>query len=308
MPTPTEKREAFRTQMTSGEMIISPGCYDPLTARLAEEAGFRCVSLGGMSTGAHLGVPEPLLTMSDQVAVASRIAKMIDIPLSVDAHNGWGDAVHAIRTVREFEHAGVATISIEDQIYPKRASYFRNIIHVLPRHEFVTKMRHIVAARQDPSLVIIGRTDAMEAVGGSKEEAVARGKLLLHEGVDMLFFRGSREITDLEFFAKEFPDTPKKTTAYGNIPASVFRDLGYTLVGYPSSAVLAAYAATRRLFDEIKAEGDIPSMTGPTYWDTRKALYRTLGLPEMWKVERETVEDVAEPEVAIPTTHMTDRA
>jgi methylisocitrate lyase len=206
------------------------------------------------------------------------------------------------------EHAGVATISVEDQVSPKRASYFRNIIHILPREQYLTKMKHVIAARQDPDLVILGRTDALQAAEGSREEAVWRGKALLDVGVDMLFFRGPREIEDLEFFAKEFPDTPKKSIAYGNIPVKVFRDLGYSLISFPTSAILAAYDAVRKLYEEIRDVGDVPSMTGDHYWEVRKALYRTIGLPEMWRIESETVEDVSEPAIVLPTTYMTETA
>ena len=81
MATVSEKRKAFRALLASGELIVSPGCYDPMTGKLVEELGFKCAALGGMSTGAHLVVPEPLLTMTDQVDVASRIVRSINIPL-----------------------------------------------------------------------------------------------------------------------------------------------------------------------------------------------------------------------------------
>lgn len=306
MPTPSEKRATFRKHLASGEMIVSPGCFDPLSARLVQEIGFPCVSLGGMSTGAHLVIPEPLLTMNDQAEVAARINRAIDIPVSADAHAGWGDSLHAMRTVREFELAGVATISIEDQISPKRASYFRNIIHILPRDQFITKIKHVIQARQDPDLVIIGRTDALQAVEGSREEAVERGKMLLDAGVDMLFFRGPREPDDIEYFAKAFPDTPKKSIAYGNLPAQFFRDLGYSLISYPTSAVLVAYNALRNFYQEVWDTGDAKSITGDHYWEVRKALYRTIGLPAMWKIEQETVEDVDVPKTVLPVTFMAD--
>lgn len=306
MATASEKRSAFRALLATGEMIVSPGCYDPLTAALLQELGFKSASLGGMSTGAHLVVPEPLLTMNDQADVAARINTAIDIPLVADAHAGWGDLLHTICTVRAFEAAGVAALHIEDQISPKRASYFRNIIHILPRDQFITKMRHAVEAKHDKNLVIIGRTDALQAVEGSREEAVARGKAMLDAGVDMVFFRGPREKEDVEYFAKQFPGVPKMGIAYGNLPVSFFRDLGYSLISHPTSAVLVAYDAVRRLYEEICDTGDAKSITGDHYWEVRKALYRTIGLPAMWKIEQETVEDVDAPGTTLPVTFMAD--
>jgi methylisocitrate lyase len=261
-----------------------------------------------MSTGAHLVTPEALLTMNDQVEVAARIDRVINIPLVADAHAGWGDVIHTMRTVREFEHAGVAAIHIEDQISPARTSYFRNIIHVTPRDEFITKLRYAIQARQDPGLIIIGRTDALQAVEGSREEAVERGKAMLDAGVDMLFFRGPREAADVEYFANAFPDAPRSGIAYGNLPLKFFRDLGYKLVSHPTSAILASYNAVRTLYEEIRDTGETLSLTGDHYWDVRKALYRTMGLPALWKIESDTVETVDEPEIALPSTHMSETA
>jgi methylisocitrate lyase len=246
--------------------------------------------------------------MNDQAEVAARIDRVIDIPLSADGHAGWGDVIHTMRTIREFEHAGVATVSIEDQISPARTSYFRNIIHVTPRDEFITKLRYAIQARQDPSLIIIGRTDALQAVEGSREEAVERGKAMLDVGVDMLFFRGPREAADVEYFANAFPNTLKKSIAYGNLPAKFFRELGYSLISYPTSAILVAYDAIRKFYQEVWDTGEALSITGDHYWDVRKALYRTMGLPALWKIEADTVETTAEPEIALPSTHMSETA
>lgn len=306
MPTPAEKRATLRSHLASGEMVVAAGVFDSLSAKLAQEMGFKCASLGGMSTGASALVPEALLTMSDQADAAARIDRVIDIPLSVDGHGGFGDVVHTMRTIREFEHAGVATVSIEDQISPARVSYFRNIIHVTPRDEFITKLRYAVQARQDPSMIIMGRTDSYQAVEGGREEAVERGKAMLDAGVDMLYFRGPREAADLEHIAKAFPDTPKKSIAYGNLPAKFFRDLGFSLIAYPTSAILVAYEAVRKLFEELRDTGEVRSITGDHYWDVRKKLYRTMGIPALWKIESDTVETIDEPTTVLPATFMTE--
>ncbi len=117
-------------------LIVAPVCFDPLTARIAAEVGFACVALGGYALGSSLVVSEPLLTMTEVIDAARRITAVVDLPLIVDAGTGYGDPLHVMRTVREFERAGVAAIHIEDQVFPKRAHYHRDYReHTIPAEE-----------------------------------------------------------------------------------------------------------------------------------------------------------------------------
>lgn len=300
------KAAQLRKLMKSEEMILIPGCFDPLGGRLIEELGYPAAYVGGFATGAHLVHTEPLLQINDQTEVASRIAKMIDIPVLADAHSGWGDALHTIRTVREFEAAGVAGFHIEDQVVPKRASYFKNIIHIIPRDEFIQKMAMAVKAKKDPDTVIIGRTDAYAAVGGGREEAVERAKEMIKVGVDMIFFRGAREIEDYEYFRKQLGDFPQFTVAHGDIPADFFRKLKFNIIVYPTAATIVYYRALRELYTTLKEKG-LGNYTKEQYWDTRKLLYQTVDLPAMWELERATVEDVDMPEKSLPVTGLKPR-
>ncbi len=111
-------------------------------------------------SGAHLAVTEPLMTLTEQAEVGARIARSVDLPLICDADAGYGEPVRAMHTVRTFEKAGVAGIHIEDQVFPKRASYHTGLEHVIPLDEFLDKMKYALQARTDPDFLIIGRTDA----------------------------------------------------------------------------------------------------------------------------------------------------
>jgi len=150
----------FRQMLKDGETIVSVGAFDPLTARFVEMAGFNSVYVGGWTTGAHLGCSEPLATLTEQVETAGRVARMVNLPVVVDAHAGFGDPVHVMRTVREFEASGVAAIHIEDQVFPKRVHYHKGVKHVVPVEEMVAKIRLVFALAGIPDFALIARTDA----------------------------------------------------------------------------------------------------------------------------------------------------
>ena len=159
-------RSKLRDRLQRGETIVAPGAYDPLSARVVQALGFAAVYTGGYMTGAHTSITEPLLTLTEQVEVAQKVARAVDLPVLTDAGAGYGDPLHVMRCVREFEAAGIAGIHIEDQVYPKRASYHKGLEHIVPMPEFVERMTYALKARRDPDFLIIGRTDAFSAVEG----------------------------------------------------------------------------------------------------------------------------------------------
>jgi 2-methylisocitrate lyase-like PEP mutase family enzyme len=292
------KSATLRKLLAENDMLIAPGCHDPLGARMIEELGFSAVYLGGFATGADLVYSEPLLHMNDQAEAAARVARVIDVPLIADAHAGWGDAVHTIRTVREFEFSGVSAFHIEDQPVPKRASYFRGIIHILPRDEFIKKIKFAVQARQNPDTVIIGRTDAFSMQEGTPAEraaeAIARAKAMMDVGADLIFLRGVTAIADMEYFVNALPGIPLMAAIHGDMPAEVYRTLGFKLLTYPSASVVVAYDAMKRLYTSLRDTGRT-TYTPKEYWTQREAIFKTLRQEEMWSVEEQTSEGVVQP-------------
>lgn len=274
-------------------LIVAPVCFDPLTGRMAEELGFECIALGGYALGAHLAVSEPLLTMTEVVEAARRIAAAVDIPLVVDAGTGYGDPLHVMRTVREFERAGVAAIHIEDQVFPKRAHYHRDYReHTIPAEEMAEKVRFACEARNDPDFVIIARTDAMRTHGYA--EGVRRANLYAEAGADlvMLFPNTAEE-------ARRAPRDCRVPLIYVNsagnrvgrpvFPTQALEAMGYRMDADAISTIIASYQATRRVLANLKDRG-VTELDAQDAIAVRKAIEDTIGLEAYYRIEEETVE------------------
>src|SRR6516164_9539011 len=175
----------FRDMLGRDGMIVAPGAYDCITAKLIEQAGFAAVYMTGAGTAAALGYPDfGLVTMSEMVANAGRLAAAIDVPVIADADTGYGNELNTFRAVREFASRGVAAIHIEDQVFPKKCGHLEGK-QVIPREDYLAKIRAAIAARRDKDFAIIARTDARAVVG--LDEAIARANGALAYGADIGF-------------------------------------------------------------------------------------------------------------------------
>jgi carboxyvinyl-carboxyphosphonate phosphorylmutase len=245
--------------LEAGEMVLAPGCYDALGARLVEEAGFPAVYMTGFGSAAsRLGRPDVgLLTLSEMVDNARRIAQAVEIPVIADADTGYGNPLNVIRTVREYEAAGVAALHIEDQVMPKKCGHMEGK-QLIAAGEMAAKVAAAVAARRRSGLLIIARTDARAVEGLSG--ALDRARRYRDAGADMLFVEAPQSIEEIETIATTFPDVPLLFNyAEGGKTPSVthefLRDLGFSLVIFPISTLLVATAAIRSVLAEIKAKG-----------------------------------------------------
>src|SRR5512140_3451944 len=161
----------LRQLLAQPEMVVAPGAYDAITARLIEQAGFSAVYMTGAGTAASRGFPDfGLVTMSEMVENAAVLARSVSIPLISDADTGYGNELNVTRTVREFEARNVAGIHIEDQMSPKRCGHLEGK-EVIPTREYVSKIRAAVAARESADFLIIARTDSRAVLG--IDEAIA---------------------------------------------------------------------------------------------------------------------------------------
>jgi 2-methylisocitrate lyase-like PEP mutase family enzyme len=175
----------LRQLLSQPDMIVAPGAYDGITARLVEQAGYDAVYMTGAGTSMARGFPDfGLLSMTEMVENAAMMARTVEIPLIADADTGYGNELNVTRTVREFESRGVAGIHIEDQASPKRCGHLDGK-EIIPSDAFVSKIRAAVAARRDPDFLIIARTDS-RAVAGF-DDAIARANAALAAGADMAF-------------------------------------------------------------------------------------------------------------------------
>jgi len=200
--TTTRLRELIR----SGKPVLVPGCYNAMTAKIFETVGFPAVYMSGYGTSlALLGMPDAgLATMSEMHLNARYIANAVGVPVVADADNGYGNAINVIRTVREYVQTGVAGIHIEDQVMPKRCGHVAGK-QVVSLDEAAGKYRAADAARRelDPDFVIIARTDARGASGGTLDDAIRRANAYLDAGADMAFVEGPTSVAEVERVCRE---------------------------------------------------------------------------------------------------------
>jgi len=186
---------SLKQRLTTAGMLIAPGAYDAIGARLIEQAGFGAVYMTGAGTSAAYGYPDfGLLTMSEMVENAGRLAKSIGVPLIADADTGYGNELNVIRTVREYEARGVSAIHIEDQVAPKRCGHLDGK-EVVSRSEFVSKIKAAVEARRSEQFVIIARTDSRAVV--NFDEAVWRANAALDAGAEIAFVEATQSMDEV---------------------------------------------------------------------------------------------------------------
>jgi 2,3-dimethylmalate lyase len=249
----------LRALLDSGQTIVAPGAFDPLAARLVEEAGFPAVYMTGFGTSAALlGRPDVgLLTMTEMVGNAGRIAACVDVPVIADADTGYGNPLNVIRTVGAYEAAGVAGIHIEDQVAPKKCGHLEGKL-VIPAEEMAEKVRAAVEARTQSEFVIIARTDARAVEG--LERSLQRGRMYREAGADVLFIEALTSDAEAEEAVRAFPGVPLLFNwAEGGktppISLDRVKELGYRIVIFPVSTLLAATGAMRRILQEIARAG-----------------------------------------------------
>src|SRR3984885_14756051 len=190
-----KKSARLRQLISQPEVLVAPGAYDGITARLVEQASFSTVYMTGAGTSMAHGFPDfGLLSMSEMVDNAAMMARTVEIPVISDADTGYGNELNVTRTVREFEARGVAGIHIEDQGFPKKCGHLDDK-EIVPREDWLAKIRAAVAARRSADFAIIARTDA-RAVAGF-DEAVARGNAALAAGADMVFLEAPQTLEEV---------------------------------------------------------------------------------------------------------------
>src|SRR5438105_9656890 len=227
----------LRALLDSGQTIVAPGAFDPLSARLVEEAGFPAVYMTGFGTSAALiGRPDVgLLTMTEMAGNAGRIAACVDIPVIADADTGYGNPLNVIRTVGAYEAAGVAGIHIEDQVAPKKCGHMEGKL-VIGAQEMTAKVRAAVEARAQPEFVIIARTDARAVEG--LERALERARLYREAGADALFVEAPESEAEIERIASSLHGIPLifNWAEGGRTPPLALarlREFGFRIVIFP---------------------------------------------------------------------------
>lgn len=254
----------LRALLRAPGMVVAPGAYDGLTAMLVAQAGFPAVYMTGAGTSVAHGYPDfGLLTETEMVANAARMARAVDIPLVADADTGYGNELNVVRTIRDYEIAGVAGIHIEDQVSPKRCGHLDDK-ELVPTEDWVAKIRAAVHARRDPDFLVIARTDARAVIGF--EEAIARANAAVAAGADMIFVEAPATM-------EEIAAVPKRVNAPcllnvvwgGKSPDIDLRDaeaMGYKFAILPGLLFKAAIGACDAVLQQVKEIHRHPTPAG----------------------------------------------
>lgn len=285
---PKRMTTALRDMIKGPGIIDSPGVHDPLTSKIAESVGFRCVTLEGGARGIVSCQMQPALSLEDLAEATRRIIEVTSIPVLVDAGVGFGDAANVYHTVPVLEHAGAAGIRIADQVFPMRFHYYMDgIVHIVPVDAMVRKIRYAAEARRDPDFVIGARTDAMGSAGFW--ECVQRANLYLQAGADyvLLFPRTADETKRVPHevhgplnFASGDPGLPGPP----NLNRQELGEMGWKVLSYPAGAILEYYKAVRDLFGQLKETGSV-SLDATVYGPVFKEVYQMLDIPAYYRIE-----------------------
>lgn len=246
-----DARAELRQLLRQSALLRVPCVYDGLSARLAQQAGFQAVAFSGNAVAASLlGTPDVgLLGMSENIDHAGRVARSLRIPLICDADTGYGGVLNVVRTVREFEAAGIAAIHLEDQVTPKRCGLLPQGIPVISRQEHCQKIRAAVEARESPDFWIIARTDAKSMHG--LEQAAARARAYVEAGADAALVMGANTPDELRYVA-DVVKAPLVTVIQETPPTTELTDADLQAAG----CVLALHAGVAR-YAVVKALNEV---------------------------------------------------
>ena len=279
--------------MRGDELIVAPVALNPIMAKLAEELGYKAVYLSGGSLGWLKCVTEANLTLPELAEVGLDMRAVSKIPIVLDGGGGWGDPVHVHRTIALTEAAGFAAIEIEDQLLPRRVEHHVGIDHLVPTEFMLKKIAEARAARTDPDLVIIARTNARRVT--NLDDAIRRGEAFHKAGADMLFVT-TRNAEEMRIVGERLPKPLMCFAPVDGFSAFAFspRDLaglGYRLAASSGTAFAAMYRAVRQSY-ECLANGSMDPFLGPGGADkAMKAAQKTSGLDRLLEIERRTMKD-----------------
>jgi 2,3-dimethylmalate lyase len=246
-----KKTTQFKNLLLEGKILLMPVVHDPLCAKIAQDVGFKAMCTAGYAnSAAQLGKPDiSLLTQTEMADCASRIVDATDLPVFADGDTGHGGIPNVIRTVQLFEKAGVASLFIEDQAFPKRCGHMDGK-HVIPAKEMVVKIKAALDARKDDDFMIMARTDAI-AVNGI-EDALDRAHKYTEAGADIIFIEAPENLEQLKRIPKELSVPTMANMIPGGktpiMPAKDLEEMGYAFVVYPTACTYTIAKATQEYF------------------------------------------------------------
>ena len=282
----------LRQLLAGGKLIVAPGVFDMISAKIADRVGFDALYMTGYGTVAsHLGLPDAgLATFSDMLSRVERIAAGTRTPLIADADTGYGGLLNVRHTVKGYEAAGACAIQLEDQEFPKKCGHtpFRRVI---PLADMVRKIKVAVDARASSDFLIIARTDARTAHGLA--EAISRGKAYGEAGADIIFVESPETEAEMSQIGAEIGKPLLANMVDGGgrtplLPAQRLQELGFAIAIYPSLGFLAAGAALQASYQALQRDGSTGNL--PVELFPFADFNKLIGFEEVWEFERRYVE------------------
>jgi 2-methylisocitrate lyase-like PEP mutase family enzyme len=281
----------LRELIVGDELIVAPCALNPIMARIAEDAGFKAVYLSGGSLGWYKCVTEANITLPEMAQIAVDTRAVCRLPIILDAGGGWGDPMHVHRAIALSQAAGFAAIEIEDQLLPRRVEHHIGIDNLIDTALMVDKVKEALAARTDPDLVIIARTNTRRVHG--IDDALRRGEAFHRAGADMLFIY-TRDAEEMRFVAERLPAPlmtfapPDGFSTFALSRAEMFK-LGYRIAASSGSSFAAMYKAVRQSM-ECLAQDKLDPFLGPGGAEAEmKRAHQTSRLGALLEVERRTM-------------------
>ena len=273
-------------------IIVAPGAYDCLTAKIIQQSGFPAVYMTGAGTSvARYGFPDlALASMTEMISNAADITASVSVPVIADADTGYGGLLNVGRTVRKYEQSGVAAIHIEDQEFPKRCGHLDDK-RVIPTEDMIPKIKEAVESRTDKDFLIIVRTDALAVTGW--EDTMDRCHRYIDAGADVLFVEALRNSEDAQRAVESLPvpllynfvETGKSPL----LSANDLESIGFKIVIFPASNLLLVTATIQKLMAELKEKGTTIGMMEQMV--SLQECFELMGLSEMLAVDAKHLRD-----------------
>ncbi|MGE5483559.1 MAG: isocitrate lyase/PEP mutase family protein [Ignavibacteriales bacterium] len=288
------KTTLLKNLILSKEILVMPGAYDALSAKVIEKMGFKAVQCSGFGIAASvLGKPDVgILSAAEMLNQTRNICTAVSIPVMADGDTGFGNAINVYHTVQTFEAAGAAGLNLEDQVFPKRCGHMEGK-EVIPLEEMVKKIRAAVDAKRDPDFVINARTDAIAVHG--VEEAIRRGNAYAEAGADLIFVEAPPSVEDIKYIVKRIKAPVSiNLTDGGKTPAVSIKQLqewGVARVSLPVTPIFSAVKAMEKALRIVHEEGISPAVNHPEDMTTFEEFTDLVGLPSIRAMEREYLPD-----------------
>ena len=282
-----DKKTEFASRLRNGDYLTAPGVFDLISARIADRMGFPALYMTGYGVVASsFGLPDAgLASYTEMVDRVKTIAAGTLTPLIADGDTGYGGLLNVQRTVRGYEQAGAVAIQLEDQKIPKKCGHTPNR-RVIPVDDMVAKIRVAVAARESENFLVIARTDARTQYGLA--EAIGRGQAFAKAGADVVFVEAPESVDEMIEICREIDGPLMANMVNGGktplLSAEELKDLGYQIVIFPGTALLAAGSAVQSVYQHLKATGSSRGLPTPLY--DFEEFNRLMGFEEVWAFEK----------------------